>query len=208
MYAELFLGWWPDGADSLLTGVSTSSDAPAELIRDVFSKLDCDPLSKAQCADASFYLPDCLQVKMDRAAMRYSLEVRCPLLDHRVASSGARLTRAARMGGSPKQVLKQLLGRHIPREIFERPKQGFGVPMQKWLRGPLRELLTDSLNAQSFRESGWLRHEQVQSMLTGFQNGEHWRASQLWVLLSLALSVERHATTARDAVDFRIRGAA
>jgi asparagine synthase (glutamine-hydrolysing) len=208
IYAELFLGWWPDGADSLLTGVSTTSEAPAELIRDVFSKLNCDPISKAQCADAAFYLPDCLQVKMDRAAMRYSLEVRCPLLDFRVTTSGARLSREARMGGSPKQVLKQLLGRHIPRETFERPKQGFGVPMQKWLRGPLQELLVDSLNAQSFREAGWLRHDQVQQMLTGFQNGEHWRASQLWGLLALALSIERHTSSTQNAVDFRARSVA
>ena len=112
------------------------------------------------------------------------------------------------MGGSPKQVLKQLLGRHIPRETFERPKQGFGVPMQKWLRGPLQELLVDSLNAQSFREAGWLRHDQVQQMLTGFQNGEHWRASQLWGLLALALSIERHTSSTQNAVDFRARSVA
>ena len=84
---------WPLGSSArILQGIDQSDAGSQQQFRDIFDRLDCDPVSKAQCADAAIYLPGDLQVKMDRASMRYSLEVRSPLLDFRMTEIGASLT--------------------------------------------------------------------------------------------------------------------
>ena len=90
-------------------------------------------------ADATGYLPDDILCKVDRAAMAVSLETRVPFLDHRVAELAARIpVRMKIEGGRSKAILRQLLYRHAPAQLFERPKAGFGIPLGAWLRGPLR----------------------------------------------------------------------
>ena len=189
LYSQIMRAW-PGPSGEILDGVVTDDDAVRQSYRDIFSKLDCDAVSKAQCADASLYIPGDLQVKMDRASMRYSLEVRCPLLDYRVAGLGAELTSRVRQRRGLKTVLKTLLERHVPRSLFDRPKKGFSVPMRQWIGGPLRDLTLDSLSSQRFRECGWMNQSFVEQLVQPLESDGNVQGP-LWMLLVLALSYER-----------------
>jgi asparagine synthase (glutamine-hydrolysing) len=106
--------------------------------------------------DAVSYLPDDILCKVDRASMAVSLETRVPFLDHRVAELAARIPLGMKMrGGSGKHILRELLFAHAPRELFDRPKTGFGMPVGAWLRGPLRDWAENLLDEKSMREAGF-----------------------------------------------------
>mgnify|MGYP002847285403 FL=1 len=191
LYAEILRGWHATPLAQLIPGVDGADEAPAQLVRDVFSRVDADPLSQAAAFDVVHYIPDDLQVKVDRASMRYGLEVRCPLLDRRVMSLGAGLTTAARMAGGPKSVLRNVLARRVPRRLFERPKSGFDVPLNTWLIGPLRERVSDSLRARAFRECGWLEMETVDRVERDFLSGRAEHAGGIWKLFLLSEMLQR-----------------
>lgn len=104
--------------------------------------------------DALTYLPSNNLMKVDRASMSTSLEVRCPLLDHRVIEFAARLPGSPRRQGQTKWLLRQILYQYVPRHLIERPKMGLRAPVALWLRGPLREWAEALLDERKLREQG------------------------------------------------------
>ncbi|MFH2098978.1 MAG: asparagine synthase (glutamine-hydrolyzing), partial [Pseudomonadota bacterium] len=112
-------------------------------------------LSRMMRADIAMYLPDAMLTKVDRASMAVGLEVRVPLLDHRLVEFSSRLPdRFKYRNGQAKVLLKKVLARYVPPELFERPKQGFAPPVASWLRGDLKPLMLDLLSVDALKREG------------------------------------------------------
>jgi len=143
-----------------------------------------DPAERMMLFDLLGYLPDDILAKVDRASMGTSLEVRAPLLDHRVVEFAWRLpiNQKIRTGVS-KWLLRQVLERHVPRALFERPKHGFGVPIDSWLRGPLRDWAEDLLSEQRLQREGFLDPAPVRAALREHVQGRRNNQYQLWTVL-------------------------
>ncbi len=204
LYAQLIGGSTFASASDLLCDVSATADNAAEqLVRDLFARVPADPLSQAACFDAAYYIPDDLQVKMDRASMRVSLEVRSPLLDHRVARFGAELATRTKFSNGPKSILREALAGFVPRRMFERPKHGFSVPMRSWLSGPLRDVVHEAFRQRSVAECGWLNSATLLRLERDFHAGRTELSPMLWLLFVLARFVDRTATASGSGVSFR-----
>ena len=145
-----------------------------------------------QFLDAACYLPDDVLVKMDRAAMAASLEPRAPFLDHRVAALAWRLPLSMKVtGGQGKRILRRILQRFVPAGLFDRPKTGFGLPLDSWLRGPLRNWARALLDPARLRRQGLLQPEPVQAALDEHLSGRRDRQQRLWNVLMLQAWLER-----------------
>jgi asparagine synthase (glutamine-hydrolysing) len=131
--------------------------------------------------DGLTYLPDDILVKVDRAAMAVSLETRVPVLDHRVAEIAWRLPLSMKIRESQsKWALRQILYRHVPRDLIDRRKAGFAVPVGQWLRGPLRGWAEDLLSEQSLRAEGYLDARSVRSIWRQHCSGRRDWTARLW----------------------------
>ena len=143
-------------------------------------------------ADASGYLPDDILVKVDRASMDVALEVRVPLLDHRVVELSWEIPERLKLkNGQTKWILRELLSRYVPRSHFERPKQGFAVPIGEWLRGPLRDWGESLLDERALSEVGFLEPVAVRSLWKDHQRGKTDAKSMLWRILTLQSWLEQ-----------------
>ena len=134
--------------------------------------------------DSLNYLPDDILVKVDRASMAVSLETRAPLLDHRVAELAWRLPFDAKVRGSvTKWVLREIVYRHVPRELVDRPKSGFAVPLAGWIRGPLRPWARALTEPRRLAKEGYLNPVEVSRLHDRVEAGQQHRVHQLWVVL-------------------------
>ena len=136
--------------------------------------------------DSRHYMVDDILQKVDAASMHYSLEARVPLLDHRVFEYVWAMPLEYRVyRGVAKAPLKSILSKYVPREMFERPKQGFGVPISSWLRGPLREWCEGILSEESLRATGVLQADVVRKIWSEHVSGQYDRGSYLWSILCM-----------------------
>ena len=153
-----------------------------------------DFFSRMQYLDTLTYLPDDILTKVDRASMAVSLESRVPLLDHRVVEFARRLPhRMKERGGKGKWLLREVLGRYVPRGLIERPKMGFGVPIDQWLRGPLMDWADALLSPAAIARHGLLRPEPIQAAWTAHRSRAQNMQYPLWTVLMLQDWLNREA---------------
>lgn len=134
--------------------------------------------------DIMTYLPDEILVKVDRATMANSLEARSPLLDHRLIEYAWSLPLKYKLkAGTGKYLLRSILYKKVPKELIDRPKMGFGVPVDVWLRGPLKDWAVDLLSAQNFSDHGLLNREPIMRLWNEHQAQKRNWANQLWSVL-------------------------
>ena len=140
-------------------------------------------LERMQFYDTATYLPDDILQKVDRASMANSLEVRPPLLDHRIVEFSWRLPRHLRLrNGETKWLLRRVLDRYVPRALVARPKMGFAIPLASWLRGPLRDWAEDLLDPRSV-SGGLLDPAAVRKLWLEHVDGGRNRSGALWTIL-------------------------
>lgn len=143
-----------------------------------------DPLAQMMYIDTCRYLPDDILVKVDRAAMAVSLETRVPLLDAEVARAAWRIPTSVHMSdGRGKWVLRQLLERHLPRAMLERPKRGFAIPLAGWLRRELRDWVEALLEPARLRQQGYFFAPQIESRWREHARGTADWSFHLWTVL-------------------------
>ena len=174
----LVLGLVPQGMGAPETGAAAAPVAIWPLLA------GADLATRMMLSDAQGYLPDDILVKVDRATMAVGLESRTPYLDHRVAEFAFAQPRQTHIhGGQGKRLLRDLLYRRVPAGLLDRPKQGFGVPIDSWLRGPLKEWAASLLSPGRLRREGIFDSVRVDALWQAHLSGRRDEQHALWNLL-------------------------
>mgnify|MGYP000973909413 CR=1 FL=1 len=143
-----------------------------------------DPLGLIQYIDLHTYLIGDINTKVDRASMAHSLEVREPLMDHKLVEWLGTLPSRQKMRGSEsKYLLKKTMEPLLPNDVLYRPKMGFAVPLARWFRGPLRQRVRDSLLNGRMAESGWFNQDTIRQIVDQHESGARDHSTPLWTLL-------------------------
>lgn len=171
---------WSDPADVVING-----HEPPTLLAGLQPNLSgLSSVERMMALDLKTYLPDDILVKLDRAAMTVSLEARIPMLDHRVVEFAWQLPHALKYrDGMGKWVLRQVLYRHVPQHLIDRPKMGFGIPIDSWLRGPLREWAETLLDESRLRKEGYFHPAPIRQKWAEHLDGSRNWAYHLWDIL-------------------------
>ena len=180
IYRRLVSHWEP-------AEIMPDAREPASLLDDpTVAKQFSDLVARMQFLDLVTYLPDDILTKVDRASMAVALEARVPLLDHRVVELSWRLPHEAKIRGNvSKWLLRQVLYRHVPPALVERPKMGFGIPLGEWLRGPLREWAESLLDEKRLHQSGLLDTTTVRRYWKEHIDGQRNWQYLIWDVLML-----------------------
>lgn len=186
--------FWMPGEIGQLLGAYPSSHASLDAYPGSFYE-------QMTYADFHDYLPNDILTKVDRTTMAVGLEGREPLLDHRIAEFAFALPWNLRQGElGPKHLLRKILYRYVPRQLLDRPKQGFSIPLSQWLRGDLAELVQDYLSPQRIRRMGVLNVDAVQTAVRNFYDGgpqgDRIDVEKVWLLLAFEMWQERWGVAA------------
>jgi len=161
---------------------------PSILKSNIDSEFDNDFISRMMIYDTLNYLPNDILTKVDRAAMYTSLETRAPFLDHRVIEIAWRLNSKFKINSSNfnysgKLILKKILSQYLPKSIIERPKSGFGIPLAKWMRGPLKDWINDLLSKNMISKDEYLNSNEVSKLWQQHLSGKFDNSSKLWPII-------------------------
>ena len=159
-----------------------------------------DPLALIQYIDTHTYLVGDINTKVDRASMAHSLEVREPLMDHELVQWAATLPSSLKLsGGEGKYLLKKAMEPHLPTDVLYRPKMGFAVPLARWLRGPLRQRVRNSLLGENMLSSGLFNADVIEQLLQQHENGQYDHSTPLWTLLMFDAFLSRETSSQSSA---------
>jgi asparagine synthase (glutamine-hydrolysing) len=179
LYWSLVSEWNPA---SLVRGIGQVSPSPWES-NNAFSE-SLNPVERMMFRDTVTYLSDDILCKVDRAAMACSLETRVPFLDHRVVELAWRLPLNMKIrGNTSKWALRQVLYKYVPKELIERPKAGFAIPIGQWLRGPLRDWAESLLEETRLCQEGYFHPEPIRKAWAEHLAGRRDHASKIWTIL-------------------------
>jgi asparagine synthase (glutamine-hydrolysing) len=174
---------WPDD-ENLVIGAKPSDDDSFSPASRIPEGVNLSPEERMMFLDSITYLPDDILCKVDRAAMACSLETRVPFLDHRVVELAWRLPLHLKIRGNQgKWALRQVLYKYVPKELIERPKAGFGIPVGPWLRGPLREWAEALLAPARLAAEGYLKPEPITRAWREHLSGKRDHTAKLWAVL-------------------------
>jgi asparagine synthase (glutamine-hydrolysing) len=148
-------------------------------------------IERFMLTDIETYLADDILPKVDRASMAVGLEVRSPFLDQRLMEAALSFPSRAGLQNGGKDVLKRILEKHVPRALFERPKQGFGIPIEKWFRGPLRSTLLEYTSPERIRRRGLLNPQVLTSYVNAHIDGRRNFARKLYAVLAFEVWADR-----------------
>lgn len=180
---------WTD-PEALLLG---ANEPPTQLDTMASKLSELTSVERMMVLDMVSYLPDDILTKVDRAAMSVSLETRVPFLDHRLIEFAWGLPLDVKLrDGEGKWALKQVLYRYVPKSLIERPKMGFGIPLDKWLRGPLKEWAEELLDEERMRREGYFDASSVQKKWRQHLSGQRNWAYHLWDVLMFQAWLEVH----------------
>ncbi|MEJ6518155.1 asparagine synthase (glutamine-hydrolyzing) [Shewanella bicestrii] len=174
--------------------VVLGSKEPLTVLTDPKRKANfSDPILQMMAQDTLSYLPDDILVKVDRAAMAVSLETRVPFLDHSVLEHAWRLPLGLKLrDGKTKWCLREILYKYVPKDLIERPKMGFAVPLDAWLRGPLKVWADNLLAAERLRQEGFFDAELIDLMWQEHKSGKRNWQYQLWDILMFQSWYEKY----------------
>jgi asparagine synthase (glutamine-hydrolysing) len=182
---------WEDPASIVLGAQRSEVDPRGHAVRDSSDGV----MAQLLRTDLVTYLPDDVLTKVDRASMAVSLETRTPFLDRGVLEAAWRLPGTSKLrDGVSKWILRQVLYRHVPAVLVDRPKMGFGIPLDDWLRGPLRPWAEDLLSTASLNRHGLLRPEPVRQAWQQHLAKRRDLSYELWDVLMLQAWMERWAS--------------
>ena len=188
----LYLGLvshWDDPAALVVGGL----EPPTILTGNAPALQGLDDVQRMMALDMLSYLPDDILVKVDRAAMGVSMESRVPFLDHRVVEFAWLLPQSMKLrNGQTKWALRQVLYRHVPKELIERPKMGFGVPLYEWLRGPLRDWAESLLDEERLQREGYFHAAPIRQKWAEHLSGQRNWAYHLWDVLMFQAWLEEN----------------
>lgn len=188
-YYRQSVSYWQE-PESVVLG---AKEPEYSMVEEIPKGVNLDQHQLLMWRDLNWYLPDDILTKVDRASMAHSLETRVPMLDHRFVELALKTSVTNNLvGGVGKHILRRVLYRHVPRELIERPKQGFAVPVAAWLRGPLQDWAEDLLSEAKLKQQGYFAVPVVRQMWQSHIAEDEDYAFELWGILMFQAWLQEH----------------